>query len=78
MNIDKHESEMVKITCTDTGITSEAEVWKRHPNGDISMLLENSIKMAMTDLLVGLGVRTPGRRFIRACDLKFLMFWMSR
>ena len=45
MNIGKHEPEMVKITCTDTGITSEAEVWKRHPNGDISMLLENTIKM---------------------------------
>ncbi len=45
MNIGKHELEMVTITCTDTGVSSEAEVWKRLPNGDIQMLLENSIKM---------------------------------
>tara|TARA_X000000950_G_scaffold269582_1_gene348406 strand:- start:5119 stop:5337 length:219 start_codon:yes stop_codon:yes gene_type:complete len=45
MNIGKEELEIVKITCTDTGITSEAEIWKRHPNGDISMLIENTIKM---------------------------------
>ena len=46
MNINNiNEQEIVTITCTDTGVSSEAEIWKRHPNGDISMLLENSIKM---------------------------------
>lgn len=46
MNINNiNKQEMVTITCTDTGVSSEAEVWKRLPNGDIQMLLENSIKM---------------------------------
>jgi len=40
-----YETQKVTIKCTDNGITSEAELWKHHPNGDITMLLENSIKM---------------------------------
>ena len=45
MNINTHQEQKVTITCTDTGISSEAEIWKNHPNGDITMLVENSIKM---------------------------------
>ena len=45
MNMNMNNEEIVTITCTDTGISSKAEIWKHHPNGDITMLLENSIKM---------------------------------
>ena len=40
-----NEEQIVKITCTDNGVSATAEVFKHHPNGDITMILEKTMKM---------------------------------
>ena len=41
----EQEEEIVKITCTDNGVTANGVVIKNHPNGDKTIILEKSIKM---------------------------------